>query len=77
RPMITFNLKSQEVESTVLDSVNAATVATSKQPATMSAEDQAAFNKQFQSRIMQTLFSLYSKLPASVIELVLPTNNPS
>ncbi|MEG1676673.1 MAG: hypothetical protein RR379_03320 [Clostridia bacterium] len=77
RPMITFNLKSQEVESTVLDSVNAATVATSKQPAAMSAEDQAAFNKQFQSRIMQTLFSLYSKLPASVIELVLPTNNPS
>ncbi|MEG0638528.1 MAG: hypothetical protein RR824_00715 [Clostridia bacterium] len=77
RPMITFNLKSQEVESTMLDRVNAATVATSKQLATMSAEDQAAFNKQFQSRIMQTLFSLYSKLPASVIELVLPTNNPS
>lgn len=72
RPLMSFNLKSTEVEGGELAAIKAATPETALRIQEMTDEEYKTFETDLQTRLMQTLYTAIGKLPTSVLNTIAP-----
>lgn len=71
RPLLSFNLKTKEVEDEALKTVEAATPETASSVSAMTDAEYQAFAADMEARSQQTLYAILNNLPESVLDIFL------
>ncbi len=71
RPLLSFNLKTREVEDEALKAVEAATHQTAERVSAMTDAEYQEFATDMQTRSQQTLYTILNNLPESVLDIFL------